>query len=92
MQDQILELEQIHQKSKFYKYKKKREGFNQSRCFCRNYETFRYQNAQRLTSIDVIWYPSLDSNNALLSTIPYIHDHLTFKEFRQLFKKQPIFR
>ncbi len=58
----------------------------------RNYEIFRYQYGQRLTSIDVVWYPTLDSNNALLSTIPGIHDHLTFKQFRHLFKKQPIYR
>ncbi|CAF0769105.1 unnamed protein product [Rotaria sordida] len=58
----------------------------------KNYEIFRYQHGQHLTSIDVIWYASLDSNNALLSTIPRIHDHITFKEFRQLFKKQPIYR
>ena len=55
----------------------------------RNYEVFR---CQRLPTIDVVWYPSLDSHNALLSTIPRIHDHLTFKEFRQLFKKQPVYR
>ncbi|CAF4593154.1 unnamed protein product [Rotaria sp. Silwood1] len=55
-------------------------------------EMFRCQHGQRLSTINVIWYPSLDSNNALLSTIPQIHDHITFKEFRQLFKKQPIFR
>jgi len=55
----------------------------------RNYEIF---GCQRRTSIDVVWYPTLDSNNALLSTIPRIHDHLTFKQFRQLFKKQPTYR
>ncbi|CAF1015800.1 unnamed protein product [Adineta ricciae] len=55
----------------------------------KNYEIFR---CQRLPTIDVVWYPSLDSHNALLSTIPRIHDRLTFKEFRQLFKKQPVYR
>ncbi|UJR31367.1 hypothetical protein I4U23_018861 [Adineta vaga] len=55
----------------------------------KNYETYR---CQRLPTIDVVWYPSLDSHNALLSTIPRIHDHLILKEFRQLFKKQPIYR
>jgi hypothetical protein len=42
--------------------------------------------------IDVIWYPSLESQNALLSTIPHLHNRLTFKEFRQLFKKQTAYR
>ncbi|CAF4394838.1 unnamed protein product [Rotaria socialis] len=51
----------------------------------KNYEIFRYQQGKNLTSIDVIWYPSLDSNNALLSTIPRIRDHITFKEFRLLY-------
>jgi len=55
----------------------------------KNYEIF---GGQRLPSIDVIWYPTLDSNNALLSTIPRIHDRLTFKQFRQLFRKQPLYR
>ncbi|CAF0967913.1 unnamed protein product [Adineta steineri] len=55
----------------------------------KNYEIFR---CHRLTTVDVVWYPSLDSSNALLSTIPRFHDHLTFKDFRQLFKKQPIYR
>ncbi len=58
----------------------------------RNYEIFGCQYGQRLTSIDVVWYPTLDSHNALLSTIPRIHDHLTFKLFRHLFKKQPMYR
>ncbi len=51
-------------------------------CFRRNYERL----------IDVIWYPSLDSNNALLSTIPSNHNQLTFKQFRQLFKKQTAYK
>jgi len=55
--------------------------------FFRNYDTFY---SKKL--IDVIWYASLDSNNALLSTIPLIHNRLTFKEFRQLFKKQTPYR
>jgi hypothetical protein len=80
-------LEQIHRKSKLVI----RQIFLFISNF-RNYEIFRYQHAQRLTSIDVVWYPSLDSNNALLSTIPRIHDHLTFKQFQQLFKKQPMYR
>ncbi len=42
--------------------------------------------------IDVIWYPSLESQNALLSTIPHLHNRLTFKEFRQLFQKQTAYR
>ncbi len=50
-----------------------------------DYESFR-------PLIDVIWYPSLDSTNALLSTIPCIHNVLNFKEFRQLFKKQSAYR
>ncbi|CAF3509008.1 unnamed protein product [Rotaria sp. Silwood1] len=56
----------------------------------KNYETFCTKKQYAL--IDVIWYPSLDSNNALLSTIPRIHNELTFKEFRQLFKKQTAYR
>ncbi|CAF1136906.1 unnamed protein product [Rotaria sordida] len=56
----------------------------------KNYETFCTKRQYPL--IDVIWYPSLDSNNALLSTIPCIHNKLTFKEFRQLFKKQTAYR
>ncbi|CAF1077351.1 unnamed protein product [Adineta ricciae] len=42
--------------------------------------------------IDVIWYSSLDSNHALLSTIPYRDRHFTFKEFRELFKKHSTYR
>ncbi|CAF1204484.1 unnamed protein product [Rotaria sordida] len=56
----------------------------------KNYETFCTKRQYPL--IDVIWYPSLDNNNALLSTIPCIHNELTFKEFRQLFKKQTAYR
>ncbi|CAF3270019.1 unnamed protein product [Rotaria socialis] len=56
----------------------------------KNYETFCTK--RRYPSIDVIWNPSLDSNNALLSTIPRIYNRLTFKEFRQLFKKQTTYR
>ncbi|CAF2912085.1 unnamed protein product [Rotaria sp. Silwood2] len=56
----------------------------------KNYETIYTK--KRYSLIDVIWYPSLDSNNALLSTIPHIHNELTFKEFRQLFKKQTTYR
>lgn len=58
--------------------------------FIRNYETFCRK--KRYPTIDVIWYPSLDSNIALLSTIPRIHNELTFKDFRQLFKKQTAYR
>lgn len=39
-------------------------------------------------SIDVVWYPSLNSPHALLSTIIYPRHPLTFKEFRKLFQKQ----
>lgn len=54
----------------------------------KNYDLFN----KRSQTIDVVWYPTLDSTNALLSTIPRIHDHLTFKQFRQLFRKQPVYR
>ncbi|UJR15486.1 hypothetical protein I4U23_002429 [Adineta vaga] len=56
----------------------------------RNYE-LTYSRKQR-SSIDVVWYSSLDSKHVLLSTIPYLHKQLTFKEFRQLFKKQITYR
>jgi hypothetical protein len=58
-------------------------SFNDDENLCsRNYES----------SINVIWYPSLDSTNALLSTIPHVQNQLTFKQFRQLFKKQSSYR
>lgn len=44
------------------------------------------------SSIDVIWYPSLHSSTALLSTIPYHSQPLTLKQFRQLLKKQNSYR
>ena len=69
----------------------------------RNFEIYRCQSNSQTGSprahrpmaqrtIDVVWYPSLDSHNALLSTIPRIHDSLNFKEFRLLFKKQSMHR
>ncbi|CAF1186965.1 unnamed protein product [Adineta steineri] len=56
----------------------------------KNYEIFSSEKQHLF--IDVIWYPSLDSNNALLSTIPHIYNQLTFKEFRHLFNKQTSYR
>lgn len=59
----------------------------------RNYEIFRDQYERgHPSSIEVVWYPTLDSNNALLSTIPRIHEHLTLKQFRELFRKQLNYR
>ena len=63
--------------------------------FSRNSEVFRSQHGRghsSCSSIEVVWYPTLDSNNALLSTIPRIHEYLTLKQFRELFKKQPNYR
>jgi hypothetical protein len=41
-----------------------------------------------LRSIEVVWYPSLNSSHALLSTITCHGHSLTFREFRQVFKQQ----